>query len=66
MSLTRKSLERRQLMGKLEQVKFTIKPDIPRSHFNQTAKKDSEAARKSKSKEKTIKIVGPERTSSLR
>jgi hypothetical protein len=52
-------------MCKLEQVKFTINPDLPRSHLNQTAKKETDAARRSKSKDKIIKIVA-ERTSSLR
>lgn len=66
MSLTRKGIERRQMTGKLEQVKFTINHDIQRCHFNHTAKKDTEVTRKSKSKERTIKIAGPERTTSLR
>jgi hypothetical protein len=49
MSLTRKGIERRHLIGKLEQVKLTINPDLARNSLHPSAKKDLEA-RKSKSK----------------
>jgi hypothetical protein len=53
-------------MSKLEQVKLDISGELMKSSLGQTVKKESSLLnRKSKSREKTIKIVA-ERTSSLR
>lgn len=64
MSLTRKCLDRKHLMSKLEQVKFDISGELMKSSLAQTVKKEVLMSRKSKSREKTVKLA--ERSSSLR
>ena len=64
MSLTRKCLDRKHLMSKLEQVKHDISGELIKSSLAQTVKRDP-SNRKSKSREKTVKAL-PERTSTLR
>lgn len=64
MSLTRKCLDRKHLMSKLEQVKLDISGELIKSSLAQTVKRDP-SNRKSKSREKTVKAL-PERTSTLR
>jgi hypothetical protein len=59
MSLTRKCLDRKHLMNKLEQVKFDINGEMMKCSLAQTVKKDSSIYGR-KSREKTIKMsAGP-------
>lgn len=50
MSLTRKCLDRKHLMSKLEQVKLDISGELMKNSLAQTVKKEVLMARKSKSK----------------
>lgn len=64
MSSTRKCLDRKNFMNKLEQVKFDLQGELVKCSLGQTVKK-SDANHTHKSKEKTLKIA-PERSCSMR
>lgn len=57
MSLTRKCLDRKHLMSKLEQVKLDISGELIKSSLAQTVKRDASQGKKSKSREKTVKVM---------
>lgn len=56
MSITRKCLDRKHFLSKFDQVKLHLSTDM-RSSLGQTVKKDKSVSRKSKSRDKTIKIA---------
>lgn len=64
MSNTRKCLDRKNFINKLEQVKFDLQGELLKSSLGQTVKK-ADSTHQRKSKEKTIKII-PERSCSMR
>ena len=63
MSITRKCLDKKHFMNKLEQVKFDLQGELVKCSLGQTVKRSDSNHRKSK--EKTIKMA-PDRSNSLR